>query len=390
VSSGGQGDITQTGDGGLKIAHSGHGDINVWLRRKSSAYRSVIARAAVLTAIAFLLSADGTPGGVLDDVTGTVALVRQDDGRPALIFPLAGGGIGYCTRSDSRWWLPWKTISAAPRGPAIPESTVFASDYGGFEMLGTGHGTLTYGWRGNSLDHFRWHGPGRVMVHGNPLQGVRGRPGFFEYPVYSPGEIRQFLALVPQRDGGVGLYERVEPGPFDWGRQRLGVIARQLGQIDAITTSRTPAGGIVAVLRAGSRLYEVSHPRGNLPAGFGSGWSKPAELRIQGGGTVSAAGDPALIDAAQSQPRASRLDLAVPVPGGLTLLTTAGNAASPWSIQQLPVRQRVNSVSILAGKVSGRPDTDVVYRSGSDLFSTWKWDGRSWHQPAIVLWGLPQ
>jgi hypothetical protein len=103
-----------------------------------------------------------------------------------------------------------------------------------------------------------------------------------------------------------------------------------------------------------------------------------------------ATGDPALIDTARPQPRASRLDLVVPVPGGLTLLTTAGSAASLWSIQQLPVRQRVSSVSVLVGEVSGRPDTDVVYQSGSDLFSTWKWDGESWHHPAIVMWGLPQ
>ena len=378
------GDISQTGDHGVNIAHTGTGNINMrfWGSAPTHAICWVVAAAAIATA-PLLLSTDSPPGGTLDGATGTVTLVWQYHGPPAVIFPLASGGIEYCTHSDSRWWLPWSAPTIDPSAPVIGHSTVFASDYSGFEMLGTDDGTLTYAWRGNYLDHFRWHGPGPVLVDGDPLQNVTGRPGFLQYPIYRPAEIPQFLALVPQRAGGLGLYRRVEPGPFDWGPKRLGVVASQLGLINSVTAVRTPDGALVAVLRVGSRLYKLTHPRGNLPADFGIGWSKPTEVRIAAGGFVSVTGDPAF---ASSEASTSQLDLIAPVPGGLALLTAA-NSASPWSLQRLPIHQPVESAGVLGGEVHGRLNIDIIYRSGSQLYSIWKWDGGAWHQPAIVTWG---
>ena len=269
-----------------------------------------MAIAAVLVAVAVLCSADIPPGGTVA-VTGDITLMRQDNGQPAVLFPLAAGGVGHFTRPDSRWWLSWPVLSLEPRGPVIKRSTVFASGYSGFEMLGTDGGTLTFAWRGNNnLENPGWHGPGSVLVNGDPLQGVRGRPGFLQYPTYVPGQsqpVWQFLALVPQDVGGVGLYERVEPGPFDWGTHQFGVIARQLGLIDSVTTVMTGNGGLVAVVRAGSRLYELSHARGHLSADFGTGWSPPTEVRTAGGGGISVAGDAELINAT-SRPGGTHLD----------------------------------------------------------------------------------
>lgn len=273
----------------------------------------------------------------------------------------------------------------------VKRSTVFASGYSGFEMLGTNGGTLTFAWRGdNNLANPGWHGPGSVLVNGDPLQGVRGRPGFLQYPTYVPGQsqpVWQFLALVPQDMGGVGLYERVEPGPFDWGTHLFGVIARQLGLIDSVTAVMTGSGGLVAVVQAGSRLYELSHARGHLPADFGTGWSPPTEVRTAGGGGISVIGDAELINAT-SRPGGTHLDLAIPVRDGLVLLTAA-TATNQWTAERLPVHQQVDSVTLLGGEVDGRPNTDIIYRSGSHLFNIWKWDNGTWHQPTLARWGSP-
>jgi len=150
-----------------------------------------MAAGAFVVATAALCGADRPPGGTLA-VAGNVMLVRQDQEyqyTPALMFPLATGGVGYCTRADDRWWLPWPGLSLAADWPVIKRSTAFASDYSGFEFLGTDDGRLMFGWRDNQD---RWHGPGPVLVHDDPLLRVRGRPGFLQYPVYNPGEPRSF------------------------------------------------------------------------------------------------------------------------------------------------------------------------------------------------------
>jgi hypothetical protein len=90
------------------------------------------------------------------------------------------------------------------------------------------------------------------------------------------------------------------------------------------TAIRTLNGGLVAVLRAGSRLYELTHRRGNLPDDFGRGRSTPTEIRAAGDGAISAIGDPDLALAAHR----TQLDLAVPVRDGLALLTKAANTTS--------------------------------------------------------------
>jgi hypothetical protein len=205
----GHGDINQASTTGPNIAHTGIGDINVRFGiRKPAHVIRWLASAAVLVAVASLCIGDIPPGGILA-VAGDTTLVQQEDGQPAVIFPLPGGGIGYCTRPDNRWWLPWPVLTLDPQAPLIQQSTVFASGYSGFEILGSDSGTLTYAWRGNYLDHFRWHGPGAVLINGEPLQNVRGRPGFLQYPIYIPARVPQFLAIVPLRNGGLGFYERV-------------------------------------------------------------------------------------------------------------------------------------------------------------------------------------
>jgi hypothetical protein len=319
-------------------------------------------------------------------VTGGITLMRQVNGQPVIAFPLPGGGMGYCTRSDSRWWQAWPTVVFNPRAPVIGRSTVFASGYSGLEILGTDSGTLTYAWRGNSLDRFRWHGPGPVLVGGQSLTGVRGVPGFLDYPTYTPAPVPQFLALVPEHNGGIGLYERVEPGPFDWGKRRFGLIASQLGLIDSVTAVMTGNGGLVAIMRAGSRLYETSHSRGNLPADFGTGWSRPTRLRTPDG-TVPADGNPDLINSSDA-PGRTHLALTVPVSNGVMLLTPAASTGL-WEAQRLPIHQHPASVTLLNGEVKGRPNMEVAYRIGHSLFNLWKWDNGTWHQPVLLRWGSP-
>lgn len=384
------GDITQVTTGGISAAHTGVGDINIGfppgghsrLIRRIAFWAVVM---AVMVAASALCSADIPSGGTLA-ASRDVVLVRQDNRQPVLIFTLPGGGVGFCSRPDSRWWLPWPVLSLDSHAPVIRRSTIFASSYTGFEVLGTDSGTLTFAWRGHNGNHFQWHAPVAVQVHRDPVRHVQGKPGFLQYLVYTPTKtIPQFLALVPQSNGGVGLYERREPGPVDWRNHRFGVIARNLGPADSVTAVRTLNGGLVAVLRAGSRLYEVTHRRGNLPADFGSGWSHPTEIPAVGGATISAIGDPDLTLAA----RRTQLDLAVPVRDGLALLTQTANTSNAWIYQRLPIRRHVTSVSILSGEVNGRPNTEIVYRSGLQLFNIWKWDNGAWHQPVPVRWGAP-
>jgi hypothetical protein len=388
VTNGRHGNITQVTARGISIAHTGSGSI--FVRLGGGSHRRLILGFtfwAVLLAVALLCSADIPPGGIVA-ATEDVTLVRQDTHQPALIFSPPGGGVGFCIRPDSRWWLPWPVLSLDPHGPSARLSTVFASSYSGFEILGDDSGTLIFAWRGHNGNQFHWYGPGAVQVHGVPLRHIRGRPGFLQYLIRTPiKNIPQFLALVPLDSGGVGLYERREPGPFDWRDHRFGVIARRLGPIDSVTAVRTLDGGIVAVMRAGTRLYETTHGHGNLPADFGTGWSHLAEVRVVGGAAVSASGD---ADVTLAAPR-TQLDLVVPLRLGLALLTKkAANTNGPWSYQRLPIPQHVTSPSILTGKVNGRPNTEIVYRVGLGVFNVWKWDNGTWHQPTPVRWGFPQ
>ena len=356
---------------------------------KIARLRGKLLAAVVVIVVVYPCSADVAAGGTVA-VIGDIMLVRQYNNQPAIIFTLATGGIGYFTRPDSRWWETWAASYIDPHEPVIEQSTIFASGYGGFEVLGNEGGTLTFAWRSNYLQNFRWNEPVIITVHGKSLTGIRGRPGFLEYPAVVPGKplpIRQFLALVPQSTGGVGLYERVEPGPTDWGSYRWGLIARQLGRIDFVTATVTGDGGIMAILRIGTRLYEVSHPPGSLPQDFGTGWSAPTEIRTAGNSRVSADGDPELINAVE--PPQTQLELAVPVDGGLELLTPLSGTDGRWRIDRIPVPGGVDSVSVLGGSVGNRTNIDVVYRSGSYLFSTWKWDGGKWSTPMIVTWGAP-
>jgi hypothetical protein len=340
-----------------------------------------------LTATVCLCSAELPEGGTVA-VAGNITLVRQYNNQPAIIFMSASGGIGYFTRPDDRWWRTWTASYIDPHEPALKQSTTFASGYGGFEVLGNEGGTLMFAWRSNSLQNFRWNNPVTITVGGKSLKGMRGRPGFLEYPAVVPGKqlpIRQFLALTPQGAGGVGLYERVEPGPTDWGTYRWGLIARQLDRIDFVTAAITGDGTIVAVLRVGNRLYEVSHPQGSLPQGFGMGWSIPIEIRAADGSAILADGDPELINAVE--PPLTLLELAVPVEGGLELLTPFAKTGGYWKTDRLPVHGRVDSVSVLGGSVGNRDNIDVVYRSGFYLLNTWKWDNGEWSLPTIVKWG---
>lgn len=345
-------------------------------------------RAALIVAALYFCAADIAAGGTVA-VTDDITLVEQHNGQPALVYALASSGMSYLTRSDYIWSQPWAAKFDALHQPVIGQSTTFASGYDGLEVLGDEGGKLTFAWRANYLKHLDWFGPITIEVNNQPVTGIRGRPGFLEYPAVIPEvsmPVRQFFAIVPQGTGGVGLYARDEPGPVYWAG--YGVIGRQLGMVDSVTAAVTGNGGIDAILRSGTRLYEISHAPGLLPKErFGTGWSAPSEIRTAGNGTVSATGDPELINALA--PAQTQMELAVPIHNGVELLTLEAGTRDRWTIARLPVRGQVNSVSVLSGEAGSRSNIDVVYRAGPFLFSTWKWANGRWSSPAIVRWGTP-
>ena len=344
--------------------------------------------AALIVAALYFCAADIAAGGTVA-ATGDITLVEQHNGQPALVYALASGGMGYLTRRDDVWSQPWAAKFDAPDQPVIGQSTTFASGYDGLEVLGDEGGKLTFAWRANYLKRFHWFGPVTVKVNNQPVTGIRGRPGFLEYPAVTPRvsmPVQQFFAIVPQGTGGVGLYARDEPGPVDWAG--YGVIGRQLGIVDSATAAVTGDGWIDAILRSGTRLYEISHAPGPLPKGrFGTGWSAPSEIRTAGNGAVSATGAPELINALA--PTQTQMELAVPVHNGVELLTLQAGTRDRWKVARLPVRGQVSSVSVLSGEAGSRRNIDVAYRIGPFLFSTWRWASGQWSRPAIIRWGTP-
>jgi hypothetical protein len=354
---------------------------------------------AVTAVSVVVLSTSSLPPGGTDPVAGNVTLVRQFNGNPALVFSLASGGMAYFTRSNSDWSQPWGASFIDTHQPMVDLSTIFASTYSGFEVLGDDNGKLTFAWRSNYLNNYHWNGPG--LVRANKIATIEpnagkvimasGRPGFLEYPEVVPTELpsgQTFLALVPQQ-AGVALYERHSAHAYDWSL-RLGVIGNKLGRVTAVTAVATGDGEIVAIIRAASGLYEVVHPAAGLPQNFGSGWTRPAKIRALDGAGISATGDPDLINL--QQPPQTELNLVVPIHGGVAVLSDRGGAVvgKRWSVQRLPIGGRADSVTMLGGMVGGQQDLYVVYRAGSELLGTWKKGHGQWTTPTVVMWGTPR
>jgi hypothetical protein len=153
------------------------------------------------------------PGNAAEMAAGDIALIRED-GAPRLIFSIASGGIGYCTRSDDDWARPWSGNIVDSAWPGISHAAIFFSGFHGFEILGTDNGVLTFGYRDNV---FHWHDPEPVIDDQSdaPVQGVSGRPGFLQY---WPDKLSdpQFLALVPVR-----FSQQQEPGIRDVAGMRV-------------------------------------------------------------------------------------------------------------------------------------------------------------------------
>jgi hypothetical protein len=311
---------------------------------------------------------------------GDITMIRED-GAPRLIFPIASGGIGYCTRSDDDWSRPWTGLMRDSHWPGILHAAVFFSGFSGFEVLGANDGILTFGYRDNT---FHWHDPKPVLddQSGTPVQGVAGRPGFFQYwPDHSKDP--QFLALVPVDSGGLDLYMR-DGISQEW--HMMGSIATRLGRISSVSLVYLQGQEISAVLRVGSRLYELTRSSQGLPGQIAVGWHQPRELMINGNKQIDAAGDPALVysdvigDVAEN-----KFWLAVPVQRGLALLSTRDTVSGRWSLETVPVRQQPNSVALLEGYTDGRPNVEVAYREGAKVYSLWRPDGEAWRRPDGVL-----
>jgi hypothetical protein len=308
--------------------------------------------------------------------SGDIAMVRED-GTPRLIFPIASGGIGYCTRSDDDWSRPWSGHVFDTDWPGISHAAIFFSGFSGFEVLGVNNGILTFGYRDNI---FQWHAPKPVIDDdsGTPVQGVTGRPGFFQYwPDHSNDP--QFLALVPVESGGLDLYMR-DGISQQW--HMMGNIATQLGQISSVSLAYLQGQEISVVVRVDSRLYYFTRGSQGLPGQVAVGWTEPRQLTINGGNQISAMGDPDLIYSDVIGDVADNIFwLAVPVQHGLALLSTKNTVSGSWSLETVPVGQQPDSVALLEGYTGGRPNVEVAYRQGAKLYSLWRPDGETWQGP---------
>lgn len=234
-----------------------------------------------------------------------------------------------------------------------------------------------------------WYDPGPMLVNGLQLTGVSTSPGFMQYTgpdiLYS-----QFLALIPRSNGGLGLYERIEKNSFGWIGPVGSGIGAKLGDISAVSSAELSDGSLCVVVRAGSHLFELTHPAlayssNGLSVDFGQGWSTPTEIRAEDGDAVTVSGYPQLITTGVSVLGASGLLLAVPVSNGAILLSTT-EGSSFWNTEQLPVQHSVDALTLLSGSVDGRSNIDVTYRQGDRLLYIWRWDNGPWHRPASVEW----
>jgi hypothetical protein len=341
--------------------------------------RLVLAAIAAVTAVAVgtavglhLASANGDEAVM---ARGDIAMVREG-AEPRLIFPLPAGGIGYCTRADDDWSRPWAGLKRDTSWPGVSAASIFFSSFSGFEVLGDNNGTLTFGYRDPA---FHWHGPKSLIddQSGEPITGVAGRPGFFEYQT-DPG----FLALVPVDSGGLDLYRRVGISQR-W--QMMGSLDKSLGRISSVSLNYLPSIGISVILRIASRLYEQTRSSRGLPGGFATGWSQPRELTMTGSGPIEAAGDPALIYSDFIGNVADNTFwLAVPTRRGLALLSTRHAVSGSWSAEAAPLHQKPDSVALLEGYANGRPDVELAYRKASRLYSLWQPDGQAWHDPTLI------
>ena len=237
-----------------------------------------------------------------------------------------------------------------------------------------------FAYRDNILD---WHDPVPMQINGLPLSGVNVSPGFMQYttPV---SENPQFLALIPQPQGGLGLYERIEHPPWNW-IGPVGVLGASLGGISAVTSAELGDGSLCVIVRSGSHLFEITHHSKGLPGGAGSGWSTPAEVRTSRG-AITVSGGQQLVATTVSALGSTGMLMAVPVPGGAALLATTKLGGS-WDFEKLPIRSEVDALTVLTGSVNGRANIDVTYRDGNRLLQIWRWTNGPWSGPTQVQWG---
>jgi len=361
------------------------------VRRQMSTYQIIGASVIALITLAYCLYVtDTAPSGGFKTLTvkGSVTLLEQDkhlNDQRALVFQLSDGRFGYLARPDDRWWLPWSSINLAPAWPGFTDDVVFASLYTGLEFLGIQSGVVMFAYRDNVL---HWYDPTPILVNGLQLTGVSANPGFMQYTWSNVNP--QFLALIPDSDKGLGLYERVEKPPWEWVAPTGGRIGAVLGKISAVSAAEFADGTLCVVVRTGSHLFELTHPAliyspDAPPSNFSKGWSAPAEIRAANGIPVSAAGYPQLIATSASASGATNLLLAVPVHGGAVLLSSTEGSVV-WNVQRLPINHDVDALTLLTGRVSGRANIDIAYREGNQLLDTWQWDGGPWHAPVPVEW----
>jgi len=349
---------------------------------RSRRRRNLVVAATVMT-----VAVAGTLGVYLTRASGNsaimargdIALIRED-GTPRLIFPIASGGIAYCTRPDDDWSRPWAALMADSRWPVISHASIFFSGFHGFEILGVNSGILTFGYRDNT---YHWHDPKPALDDrsDNPIQGVSGRPGFFQYWPNSSGD-PQFFALVPVEIGGLDIYKR-DGISQQW--HMLGTIAMQLGRIDSVSLTYLQGQQINVILRVGPRLYEITRDDSGLPGQIAAGWSEPHALSIEGGKRIGATGDPYITYSdVIGELKGNTFWLAVPVRHGLALLSTQNKVSAPWSLESVPIRQQPNSVALMEGYAGGQPNLEIAYREGTNLYSVWRPDGRTWKGPEKI------
>ena len=319
----------------------------------------------------FLCSGDAAFGTSLGPVTGVVLAV--DSTGPVVVFGRASDGVGYCSRPDHEWESRWRGPNIGRDWHRLDDLTAFSSSYGGLEVVGRRADKLIFGYRDG--ENVTWHRPKRIG------DGVSGSPDALE--LGATPEERRFVAFAPGSRGGVKVFERTDyekRWPPQWrGRPTL---VPDLGKVDGVAVAEDRSGGLVLLIRQGSRLLETHRAAAPFEKSITAGWSPARPLSFPAGVTPTATGDP--MHAAVDDVSISRaLRFAVPARGGIALLSTP-DAGGGWQSEIVPLPAPPIAVAQLdTTDAGGDPTTVLAFVRDGKIYQMWR-DEAAWTRPVPV------